>query len=163
MSAVATTPPIVAASPAPSGGSSASIWPASANAVCASASRTPASRTAVRSPALCSRIAVERSVETSVGLRAPPHASFVPPPPARPFVPSPGAFRELGGLAVALASEPLRDPGRLERMLPIGPGNLAAEPRRRHHLPGVRAPLGVEGAAELLERGEIVSENIAGM
>ena len=39
-----------------SGGSSASIWPALANVAWASASGTPASSTAVRSPALCSTI-----------------------------------------------------------------------------------------------------------
>src|SRR5204862_2418164 len=51
---------------------------------------------------------------------------------------------------------PLREPGDLERVAAVGPGNLAAEPRRRHHLAGVRALVGIEGAAELLERSQVV-------
>ena len=41
---------------APAAGPSASIWPCSANAACASANGTPASRIAVKSPTLCSRM-----------------------------------------------------------------------------------------------------------
>ena len=90
---MATSPPIVVASPAPSGGSSASIWPEAANFACASASGTPACSTAVRSPSLCSRISAIPPVSssTATGSPTPPQSSFVRPPTgrtARPASPS---------------------------------------------------------------------------
>src|SRR4051794_33535521 len=43
----------------------------------------------------------------------------------------------------------------LEGMLAVRPRHLAAQPRRRHDLARVGEAVGVEGAAQLLERGEV--------
>ena len=40
-------------------------------------------------------------------------------------------------------------------MLTIGTGNLSAQPRGRHDLAGVGEPVGIERAAQTLERGEV--------
>src|ERR1044072_114593 len=42
-----------------------------------------------------------------------------------------------------------------ERVPAVGAGDLAAQPRRRHDLAGVREPARVEGAAQHLERREV--------
>src|SRR4051794_19559085 len=70
-----------------------------------------------------------------------PHGGMPAPPDARR-----GSWKSL--------SEPLRDPGRLERVPAVRPRDLAAEPRRGHHLAWVGDPIRVERAAQLLERGE---------
>src|SRR4029079_10913884 len=54
------------------------------------------------------------------------------------------------------ASEAIRQSRRLERMLPVGPGHLAAQPRRAHQLARVRQPGRIERAAQPLERVEVL-------
>src|SRR5215204_1245848 len=127
-------PPTVA--PPFNAGSIASIWPWRANSAWASASRTPASSTAVKSPTLCSSTRSSPPVSTTAAPSTGGPQSFVPPPRSP-------------------ASKPLRQAGRLERVLPVLARYLAAETRRRHHLAGVREAGGIERAAQPLERVEV--------
>src|SRR4051812_1720672 len=147
LSAVAISPPIVP----PPGGSTASICPAPANASCARATGTPACTIAVRSPSLCSTIASRPAVDSSKSgaSMARPHGR-VPDPRIRPRRPARSA-----SCRAAATSEALGKPRGLERMLTVRPGHLAAQPRRRHDLPWVGQPVGVERAAQLLERREV--------
>src|SRR4051794_25443013 len=164
------TPPIVAPGPAsvpPSAGSSASIWPSASKVSCASRSGTPASITAVKSPTLCSssRCRPPVSISTPSPASQPGPHGLVPPPrgrTGRPSSPSerrrPAASSAVSGRAAISPppSEPLRQPGGLQRVLPVDAGHLAAQPRGRHDLAGVGEPGRVPGAAQLLERGEVV-------
>src|SRR3954470_23136687 len=140
------SPPIVP----PPGGSTASIWPALANASWARATGTPAWTIAVRSPSLCSTISSRPSVDSSASACARRPHGRVPAPRMRSRRPARSA-----SCRAAATSEALGNPGCLEGVLAVGPGDLAAQPRRRHHLPGVGQPVGVERAAQLLERGEV--------
>src|SRR3954454_11237419 len=146
LSPVATSPPTVP----PPGASTASIWPSAANASRAFASVTPACTTAVRSPTLCSTIASRPSVDSSSSASAGRPHGRVPAPRMRSRRPARSA-----SCSAAATSEALGNPGCLEGVLAVGPGDLAAQPGRRHHLPGVGQPVGVERAAQLLERGEV--------
>src|SRR3954470_13948903 len=145
-SALATRPPMVAPR---SGGSRASIWPSEANTSWAAASGTPASSTAVRSPALCSTIrstpAVDSSRSASTGG---PQPCFEPPPTMRTGPPAASS-------AAMSCSEAIRNPRRLQGVLAIGARDLAAEPRRWHQLPRIGELVRVERAAQLLERLEV--------
>src|SRR3954452_3623523 len=142
LSPVATSPPIVP----PPGASTASIWPAAAKVSCARATVTPACTTAVRAPTLCSRI------WSSPFMSSAPSACT-----GRPHgrVPAPRMRTDRASRRAPATSEALGKPGRLQRVLPVRARHLAAQPRRRHDLPGVRPPVGVEGAAQHLERREI--------
>src|SRR5215207_5546130 len=159
---------MVAASPSPSGGSSESRSPSAANAAWASAMRTPGWTSAVMSPAFSSTIeaspAVRSSTSASTGL---PQPSFVPPPRTRTGRRSPAqartrsaTSRSQDGVSMLAAptdiSEPFGQAGLLERVLAVGTRHLAAQARRRHDLAGVRAAVGVERAAQVLERREVV-------
>src|SRR5215210_2876837 len=151
-------PPTVAPSEAPSGGSSASIWPSAANTACASASRTPAPSTAVKSPTLCSAIASRPAVSRSTAPSGPgvPQPSLVPPPTGRTArLAVPCSRISLASPSRSIRLEALRQAGRLERMLTVRAGDLAAEPRRRHHLAWIREPRRVERATQPLEGVEI--------
>src|SRR3954465_12328490 len=146
LSAVAISPPIVP----PPGGSTASICPALAKASCARATGTPASTIAVRSPSLCSTMASRPSVDSSPSASARRPHGRVPAPRMRSRRPSRSA-----SCSAAATSEALGKACRLQRVLPVRPGHLAAQPRRGHHLARVGEPVGIEGAAQLLERREI--------
>src|SRR3954468_21917770 len=146
LSAVAISPPIVP----PPGGSTASICPALANASCARATGTPVCTIAVRSPSLCSTIASRPSVDSSPSASAGRPQGRVPAPRMRSRRPSRSA-----SCSAAATSEALGKACRLQRVLPVRPGHLAAQPRRGHHLARVGEPVGIERAAQLLERREI--------
>src|SRR5919109_4159250 len=53
------------------------------------------------------------------------------------------------------ASETLDHPRLLEGVLPVGPGDLSAQPRRGHYLAGVGEAVGVKGATKPLEGVEV--------
>src|SRR3954471_21437300 len=146
LSAGAISPPIVP----PPGGSTASICPALANASCARATGTPVCTIAVRSPCLCSTIASRPSVASSPSASAGRPQRRDPVPRMRSRRPSRSA-----SCSAAATSEALGKACRLQRVLPVRPGHLAAQPRRRHDLARVGEPAGVERAAQLLERGEV--------
>src|SRR4029453_13795075 len=59
-------------------------------------------------------------------------------------------------------SEHLRQAGGLDRVDAALARYLAAEPRRREHLAGVAAPVGVEGAAQELHHVEVVGAELLG-
>ena len=149
-------PPIVAPSSAPSGGSSASIWPSAANAACASASRTPASqhRREVADVVLGDLVQRRSSRGRRRRRRRPPQASLVPPPTGRTAC----ARRPVGADPPGQLLEAIRTapPGRRSR---AGAAGRARGPRRTaaasaspcRGWPARR----VERAAQALERVEV--------
>src|SRR5204862_7196828 len=82
-------------------------------------------------------------------------------PCAPPRMPSGAALRHRAPMPASRnaippgPSEALGQPGDLQRVPAIGAGHLPAEPWRGHHLAGIGALRRVEGATELLERGEV--------
>src|SRR4029079_4246021 len=130
------------------GGSRASICPCTARRSLRSRTRTPASTTAVRSPASCSRTRSSRAVE------------MTPSPPSRPIEtrsPRPAAPASTSAACSTLAiSETLRQACPLERVRPVRPRHLTAQPRRREDLPRVAEAYRGEPTTQPLHRVEVV-------
>ena len=162
-SPLATTPPTVAP---PSGGSSASIWPACGErAPGRAASGTPASsdRGQVAGVVLDDPVepgggeldvGLERrdGRPAELGARAAHAHGWPAAAAARSSAASSSREPGVAGVRPGWPSEALRQPGLLQRVAAVGAGHLAAQPRRGHHLAGVGQPVGVERAAQPLER-----------
>src|SRR6516165_10343928 len=103
----------------------------------------PASTITVRSPGSYSRTRPSFAVERRVS------------PPSRSIetVPAPASTSEASSRVEG--SETLGNAGPLEGVRTVRPGHLAAEPRGREHLAGIREPGRVEPGAKELHRLEV--------
>ena len=120
-------------------------------------SGTPASSTAVRSPALCSTIRSRPRVPSSLtgSGRGGPQSSLVPPPTGRTVPPRASAAASSSREPGASIRTARRCPPAREGACGTGPGTSPHKPRGWHDLAGVGETVGIEGAAEALERVEV--------
>ena len=151
-----------------SGGSSASIWPAlGERAPAGRPARTPASsdRGEVALVVLDDPVQLARGELAGSAARPRPSRTWCPPrgphgaPASRPRAaprppPRRSRARACRSAAANVRTAPPARPAS-SGCCRYGPGHLAAQPRGGHHLAGVGQAVGVEGAAQLLERGEV--------